>query len=124
MKQETLEALQESIEHWEANVEAENWGNVDMSAVSCALCAMFALNRRHEIVCIGCPVQERVKRANCLSTPFHYAAMRLDHWRDSCDRWHVCDDGCEEEGCMEMRDEFRNAAREEVEFLKSLLPKE
>lgn len=94
MDAETLEALKGSIAKWEAIVAGTG---VDKGPDNCPLCQRFwrASN------CIGCPVFEATGLINCGGTPY-----------EDYERAYDDDD-------REARDV---AAREELDFLKSLLP--
>jgi len=111
MKEETLNALKKSIVKWERI--AKSTKELDKGIVNCALCNLFNAGG-----CGGCPVYEKTKKKYCRDTPY-------TEWSD-----HVIDDnysfsyvgaglrrkpGCRE--CLRL-------VRKELNFLKSLLPKE
>lgn len=96
MKKATLEALEASIAKWEKNARVRNLDNAQIYSDTCALCDLF-----YEDDCTGCPVQRKTGLKECSGTP----------WVDCCEIKN--DDDIEG---------FRAAAREEVKFLKSLLP--
>jgi hypothetical protein len=113
MNEETLHALRGSIEKWERIVAgAANNGPDD-----CPLCAMF--NRLFSLGartfpgfgCDGCPVKERTGKNGCNDTPYVEFDDAYGDYSDS--------DLSEDE-----RQERRECAQAELDFLKSLLPQE
>lgn len=103
MDDRTLEALEVSIEKWERNTVAQMLCDVSVSESSCALCRLFISKE-----CKGCPVRESSGYKYCRETPYKKAVNSLLSWRNG----------------VGSRDEFQSAARDEVDFLKSLLPKD
>jgi hypothetical protein len=109
MDPHTLKALQESIAHWDrlASGNRKYRENVDVDA--CALCRKFNTPVKDpELKCACCPVFQKTGLKFCLGTPFPAAEKLSD-----TDELSPLD-----------TDEFREAAQDELEFLKSLLPKE
>ena len=98
MGAKTLEALKGSIAKWERNSRVRNPENFLLGRTDCPLCNLFWKGG-----CERCPVFER-GHFQCEETPFDEACKGHDFW----DR----DNG----------KSARTAAREEVAFLKSLLP--
>ena len=96
----TLSALNASIAKW------RRWAAGKMRRAefpgrdSCRLCHLFWYDR-----CRGCPVKAKTGRRYCYSTPSAKAFYAFDHHGRTSP-------------------EFKSAAAKEVEFLKSLLPKE
>lgn len=105
MDNTTLEALNESIKHWEENRDAEQHGAVATGIKACALCGLF-----REVDCKGCPVENKTKQMGCINTPYYAALEAKDDWE-----WADEDESRKAET-------FRDAAQAEVDFLKSLLP--
>lgn len=103
MEPKTLEALNASIAKWERNAVAETPSQVKMYAGDCPLCHIYVLATGS---CEGCPVAEKAGEEDCDGTP----------WPNTWFRWRAWASG---EGAA---DEFREHARAEVAFLKSLLP--
>jgi len=101
MDAKTLKALKASIEKWERNAVAETPDGYLIGPESCALCRLF-----HDSGCHGCPVRGRTGRVGCLGTPYFAASKAQWGWRLG----------------GSTPDEAHTAAREEVAFLKSLLP--
>jgi hypothetical protein len=96
MDSRTLEALKGSIAKWRAIVA----GTGEESGIyDCPLCALFHPRRAPEPTppapCAGCPVMERTGQAYCAGSPY--------------DRWDEGDDDAA-------------VAKEELDFLCSLLP--
>ncbi len=108
MTARTLQALKGSIEKWERIV-AGTGG--DRGYRNCPLCALFL--RYSEPTCEGCPVAAKSGRPNCEKTP--YIA-----WHESGDRsYEAIDKSWFAHGPKSLA-----AAKRELAFLKSLLPKE
>lgn len=96
MKDETLQALKDSISHWEKNVELAKEGkSYNNQAWACALCERFRVNG--EIECHKleekCPVYKKTDLRGCDGSPW-----------------------------MATNEFTLEAAEYELEFLKSLLP--
>jgi len=105
MPARTLKALKASIKHWEENVAAETVNDASVKWRDCALCRLFYENS----VCSGCPVFARTGSTACEQTPYNEAKVEYDEWE-----WHED---------TKYRTAFRKAARAELKFLRSLLPK-
>jgi hypothetical protein len=105
MDPRTLEALQASIAHWERNVAAVEPHEVSTGPGSCALCRMFFWEKD---VCQGCPVATHPDNTGCRGTPYSDAFKAWGLWLRQ----------------KAPRQEFRIAAQAELDFLKSLLPKD
>ena len=103
MKPETLTALKESIKHWERNAFGPI-GKASDAMRDCALCGIYFNSN-----CEECPVRENTGRRSCHGTPYSKASRALDRWQSS-------------DGVKAEEDAFREAAKAELEFLKSLLP--
>lgn len=103
MDRRTLTALNASIKHWEENVAAEKPEDATFSPNDCALCRIFF----EEIFCGNCPVAVRTGQGCCGGTPYYDAVDAHEDWQD----------------CVGSRAAYREAARRELAFLKSLLPK-
>ncbi len=100
MNAKTLEALNSSIAHWERMAAGKPNPDEAPDADSCALCCLFI-----EDDCIACPVALKTGFRKCRNTPFKQAALE----------WN--------KGCWMPTLKFRSAAKEELAFLQSLLPK-
>ena len=107
MKLKTLEAIKGSIEKWRKIVEEET---ENRGADDCPLCALF-LNRRdlNNNPCAGCPINERTGQIFCRDTPCRDFEDHDDKTNNTC---------------RADTDEKMIAARAEIDFLRSLLPKE
>jgi hypothetical protein len=113
MDPETLEALKGSIAKWERVVEGgqqENGGPTD-----CPLCSRFNSQFNKNLTnppCQGCPVSIRTGQKFCEGSPY--------------DEIEKLEDGGEYvfDSNEEFVSTFRSAAKEELEFLKSLLPRQ
>lgn len=110
MDEKTLNALKESIAHWERmrdgkRVETRNRYAVDGDLESigpddCALCNLF-----YKAGCFECPIMEDTGESQCSNcAPYLYATHVLD--RDF----------------LHDSPEFKRAAQEMIDYLKSLLP--
>ena len=115
MIRETLEALEDSIEHW-TRMHKDPLGCDDTpTAMQCALCRRFIYGQQVTEHCEGCPIKDQTGAPDCLGTgyyearPLLFQMRRLD--RDS----------------MELGDlpgEWERASGMMLDFLKSLLPEE
>jgi hypothetical protein len=103
MNAQTLEALEASIAKWERNAEAKTPAGYKIGESDCPLCALFIYPDR----CEGCPVFERTGERFCRDTPYIHASALRTWWSEGDDAF---------------RNRARAAARDEVAFLKSLLP--
>lgn len=103
LKPKVLKALQGSIAKWEGVVS----GRVkDMGGENCPLCQMFMVNKAYDEECVGCPVMKDTGYPKCRNTPY------TDDW---------C--RCSGDATWAITDEEILAARKEVDYLRSLLPK-
>jgi len=100
MDAKTLKALKASIEKWERNAVAETPDGYLTGSDDCPLCALFYAKS-----CVGCPVREKTRLSLCDGSPYRKAYGAWEEWEDG--------------GPIEAA---HTAAREEVAFLKSLLP--
>lgn len=105
MNDETLTALMGSITKWEAIADGTG---VDIGRYNCPLCVAFSIDESPQ--CGLCPVMRHTGERNCLSTPYIRWIYHQNDVHDDAD-WHRVQ-------CPECA----SIAREEVEFLKSLLP--
>jgi hypothetical protein len=96
MTPETLEALKGSIEKWQR---IEAGADTDKGTDNCPLCQLFHEDHRltDGASCDGCPVSDRTGKLFCRGTPY------MDYTGDG---------------------KTKANARAELEFLRSLLPKE
>ena len=101
MDARTLEALKASIEKWERNAVTETPDAFLVGSINCALCRLFI-----DDACAGCPVEAQTRLGNCSRTPYDTACHTRRAWRDG----------------RASKEQAHAAAREEVAFLKSLLP--
>lgn len=104
MDAKTLEALKASIAKWERNAEAKTPAEFKIGEKDCPLCDLFRPN-----LCDGCPVANSTDEIFCCGTPYNLAATAKYDWirgfKSAAHRAHA-------------------AARDEVAFLKNLLPEE
>lgn len=101
MNAETLKALKGSIKKWEAIVAGTG---TDEGPQNCPLCILF-LTRwpAKPPFCVGCPVREITGVSGCEGTPYDdYEKAEAEFGAGS--------------------DECKSAAKQELEFLRSLLP--
>lgn len=103
MDSKTLKALKGSIAKWEAIVAGTG---VDKGPSNCPLCLAFWDNSMGEVSCLGCPVRDATGEDGCVGTPY-------EKWEDLTE-------------CKDQKadtPELKKAARAELRFLKSLLPR-
>lgn len=103
MNQETREALLASIAHWERIKKGVDtaWRSHD-----CALCLLFN-NTDEESTCEGCPVYDATGQIYCRDTPYCAFVRYVNAHPFGANK-----------------KTFEELAQAEVDFLKSLLPKE
>jgi hypothetical protein len=94
----TLQALQHSIAHWERLVSGKSLPEEKVNRLSCALCTKF-----WDSSCKGCPVAEKTNQITCEGTPYNEAWWTQDQYGINSQQ-------------------FKEAAKQELDFLKSLLP--
>ena len=99
MNRKTLKALKGSIEKWEDIVAGTGH---DDGAENCPLCQLFIRNE-----CVGCPVFEKTRMRECQGTPY----QRWVRYLGFAPTWTA--------GTLRQK----AAAKAELKFLKSLLPK-
>ena len=102
--------LEESIEHWERLVSGNRLPNESIGTNDCALCKAY-LHKSLTKNCVGCPVSKITGKTYCENTPYDLVMkikneMSVRSYSDFLDT-----------------KEFKEAAKKELEFLKSLLPK-
>lgn len=100
MNERTLNALNESIKHWQRYVDGFGKEEGEPLVFNCSLCRVF-----YRYDCVGCPIRERTGRINCHGTPYG----------DAYDAYGNGDTG-------PTSPEFIGQAKLMLEFLKSLLP--
>lgn len=103
--EETLRALQDSIAHWERLATGNRRLSENVGGDDCALCKIFFIGKDFKDVCIGCPVYQKTNLKGCRGTPFTDASIICFNFGLNSP-------------------EFKEAAQKELDFLKSLLPKE
>lgn len=104
MDDKTLTALKQSIEKWERNTVAETPNEFTLGPRNCPLCEMFWQRE-----CLGCPVRDRTNLSGCLGTPYDRTVSARMWWIDN-------------PSDATLREKAHDAARDEVDFLRSLLP--
>jgi hypothetical protein len=63
--------IMECIEHWVANYVAAIQGkDFHITGVHCSLCQVYAASAPIGRPCSGCPVKDKVHKANCHGTPW------------------------------------------------------
>jgi hypothetical protein len=103
MDDRTLTALKASIAKWERNSRVTVPMNFLSGPNDCDLCILF-----HDKDCLGCPVMESSGQPFCIATPYGLAEKAKYKWLS--------------DSTQNNKARAREAARAEVEFLKSLLP--
>lgn len=111
MDDKTPTALKASIEHWHKNSVVTNIDDTSVSGYDCALCCLCGDG------CVGCPIREFTNEFQCRNTPYMEAANWWLTWSDS----HFNN---KPELVQKNMEQFHSAAKVELTFLKSLLPKE
>jgi Zn-finger nucleic acid-binding protein len=100
----TLRALRASIAKWRrlATGKRRMGEDTPLGIDTCPLCRLFWADE--DGGCRHCPVMQRTGRRSCERTPYKQAEKAANDWGYSSDQ-------------------FQAAARRELEFLESLLPK-
>ena len=106
---ETLTALQISIKKWERNATTEDVEDVTIGPSSCPLCSLFL-----DLYCRGCPVMKATGLAGCENSPYEGAEHAYFRWKGAAAK----------SAADQSKEVFQACARDEGDFLKSLLPKE
>ena len=103
----TLKALEDSIKHWEDNVRSARFGMyIPLGASQCPLCKLFNIDR--EAACEGCPVKSHTGKPFCQGTPYgKVASIKNDSVLGP-----------------QPNQKLIAWCEKELNFLKSLLPKE
>ena len=107
MDRKTLAALKKSIEHWERLASGQLKRGEWIGPDHCSLCKLF-----YDGGCNGCPVAEKTGYNDCQTTPYDIVIAYVD----------ACF-GLDRESILNSKG-FKSAARKELRFLKSLLPKQ
>lgn len=107
MNKKTLEALKGSIKKWENIVKTTT--AKDMGCANCPLCALFSSK-----FCKGCPISLETRRNYCQNTPY-------PRWINHHYQKH--DDGSFGRARHKNCTECLQLSTDELNFLKSLLPK-
>jgi hypothetical protein len=116
MKKVTLKALKQSIAHWERMAAGKASLGENPVAEHCALCQRFGFWVDCQLPHDGerCPVAVKAVAADCNNTPYMKVHNLLPNrpllMRNSDYEY------------LKNTPKFKEAAQEEVEFLKSLLP--
>ena len=108
MNKETLKALKGSIKKWEKIVDGRG---VDLGVTNCNLCGLFVQDG-----CRGCPVND-VTLDSCNGSPY-------EDWERHHEDFHNQGLDCEDYRIVGKCRTCKKLAREELEFLQSLLPKD
>jgi hypothetical protein len=109
MNHTTLTALKQSIAHWERLVSGNRLSNEYIGIYDCALCLKF-----FDDGCVGCPVYEKTGEPFCDGSSFMQAHNIIYILRLK---------GLFKQEALDSP-EFKAAAQEELDFLRSLLPTE
>ncbi len=107
MDERTREALEGSIEKWRA---IERGDGEDLGTSNCPLCRLFRENG-----CIDCPVREETGYIGCHGSPYG-AFMEALHDAAGEDATRI------DEAPLDEAPHLKRLARDEREFLESLLP--
>ena len=107
-----LEALRESIDHWDRIASASPEPSDVLGMEGCSLCKLYAcdglMNRHSNKDCIGCPVMLRTGKRYCRGTPYdEITDEQSEEWllkKEVYDR------------------KFYEVAAFESQFLRSLIP--
>lgn len=116
-----LEALKESIKHWEEVVEAPSPEKVSIWGKDCALCVLNAIGFQNP--CELCPVALDSGRKACVGTPYYNAHNEHNTLKYILRRIERSPD---QEGLSQsyedIKGRFERAAQKELDFLRGLVP--
>lgn len=111
MDKDTLKALKGSVRKWERIVDGRG---ADNGTYNCPLCKMFLLG---EMRCAGCPVKEASGQSYCRGTPY-------ENWDDVVEEELDFPRRISDLPSVRLRRDALRYAKDEVRFLKGLLPQE
>jgi hypothetical protein len=113
----TFRALRASIEKWDQHAVADDYMTISLGRKDCPLCELFNTAEHDETgtACQGCPVMKATGTTNCHGTPYHDAWEKFQQWRAAANQDLTLT-------TYNRRLEFRDAAKKEADFLRSLLP--
>lgn len=111
MTPETQQALQESIEKWEANATAEKVSDLSWGSSECPLCRIHNNVVTRKERCDGCPIKQSTGQKFCVFTPYEPLEVLID-------QASYCNE--DEPVTAEMKD----LICQEIDFLKSLVSAE
>lgn len=111
-----ITAHKESIAKWRRNYDARQLGDIKLTASDCALCGVYRSKELHgRDNCGACPVANSGEhRTFCDNTPY------MEVVRLVSDEYAVH----EKDDSDAVPAHIRNAMKEEIDFLESLLPKD
>lgn len=116
MDEVTFAALNASIEAWELKLVTKDPRKIKMGRAWCPLCLLFnARGMSDDDTCYGCPVSDGGNRW-CKNTPYDTAATAHRSW--------LVEVLFTTDSVSSARNAWRAAAQAEIDFLRSLLPKE
>ena len=98
--QQTVEALDDSISHWERIESGTTMPGEGIFSFSCPLCELFMHDHATIQSCLGCPVRQKTGKPTCQDTPW------FDVYMAYCD--------------VHSLEKIRPAAKIELEFLREL----
>ena len=113
MDERTLTALKGSVEKW---VAIERGDGNDFGTLNCPLCKLFVLASPRG--CDGCPVKAETGQGGCGGSPYGAFVDALIYDEDR--RWRNIT--CIDEAPLDEAPRLKRLARDEREFLESLLP--
>lgn len=109
-------ALEASITKWEVLTEATDPYTFKLGITDCPLCLEFvdlwSTRPCFGCPCFGCPVYKKTGQPFCRNTPYERAYKAHTNWAFAVNLNNSLQN--------DLQAEFQAAAREEVEFLKSL----
>lgn len=109
-----LEAIEDSIKHWEENLKAEAPYAARITSSACACCKRSSniykdIRKREGIEynsCLDCPVALYAKNAYCYGTPWRSVADAKSAWTYS--------------NIEEYKIKYQKACQKEIDFLKEV----
>jgi hypothetical protein len=119
MDEKTLNALENSIKHWEYlhNTIPSDDSTEKVNGKYCSLCILFLFGKSKENQCVGCPVYEKTEQKYCHETPFYDAR---DAWEDYIELSRKHEDDSPQ--LTDALSEWKIKSAKELDYLKSLAP--
>ncbi len=108
MTPETIQAIRDSIAHWEQNRDVKTYADIGIGSHHCPLCKLYINNR-----CRQCPVYEKTTYPYCQNTPYEAIYTHVAAFDYSTTDGYLP---------VPVTPEWPQLCQDEIDFLTSLLP--